>query len=418
MNDIGQNELENGVVIKKKWYQKGWIIALLLYFCWPVGLYLMWKHSSWSKVVKWGISAIFILAFLAVGVELLGYSSSNDADIPETTNTVVTTQETVTQTDENESSSSVEPVQKTIRGQADAPLESEEYLLYYIDSNSIKLHDFVVEDERVNQKIDELLQDDNNRYYVTIEDGVWKTTKKNSPYGYIGEVKNGKPDGIGTIVDLSMYYDYDMEFIHYIGEFTKGMYDGYGKVYNTPSEDLVSMYCGYVSREKLNTALNHLLYSGQFNKGELSGKGNYFIYTPDDGLLDYYNVNPTEAKMEAFFELSDKNGVYGMFVDSMIMHYQDENVEFSFDAVDIPMDTFYKNIKIVVGEFKNNDLNGNVKVYCYGKLLYEGEMRSGMYDGYGTLYYYGSNQKYYEGTFDEGDFSGKGDLYSIDGERL
>lgn len=48
----------------KKWYQKtGGIIVLLIFF-FPVGLYLMWKHAPWSKVVKWITTGFFTLVLI------------------------------------------------------------------------------------------------------------------------------------------------------------------------------------------------------------------------------------------------------------------------------------------------------------------------------------------------------------------
>jgi len=47
-----------------EWYQKknGIIIVLILFF--PVGLYLMWKHSDWSKKTKLIITTIFFIALI------------------------------------------------------------------------------------------------------------------------------------------------------------------------------------------------------------------------------------------------------------------------------------------------------------------------------------------------------------------
>lgn len=47
-----------------KWYQKknGIIIVIILFF--PVGLYLMWKHSDWSKKTKLIITTIFFIALI------------------------------------------------------------------------------------------------------------------------------------------------------------------------------------------------------------------------------------------------------------------------------------------------------------------------------------------------------------------
>lgn len=59
---------------KKKWYQStGGIIALLILF-FPVGLYLMWKHATWNKTVKWIVTGVF--AFI-IFVNAIGGSNSS-----------------------------------------------------------------------------------------------------------------------------------------------------------------------------------------------------------------------------------------------------------------------------------------------------------------------------------------------------
>lgn len=48
----------------KKWYQKtGWIIFFLIFF-FPIGLFLMWKYSSWKKPVKGIVSALFVFGLI------------------------------------------------------------------------------------------------------------------------------------------------------------------------------------------------------------------------------------------------------------------------------------------------------------------------------------------------------------------
>lgn len=42
----------------RKWYQKTVVIVLLLIIFWPVGLYLMWKYTGWSKGIKVAVSII------------------------------------------------------------------------------------------------------------------------------------------------------------------------------------------------------------------------------------------------------------------------------------------------------------------------------------------------------------------------
>jgi len=46
------------------WYEKDSGVILLLLLFWPVGLYLMWKHSKWSKTTKWSITTI--LGFMSI----------------------------------------------------------------------------------------------------------------------------------------------------------------------------------------------------------------------------------------------------------------------------------------------------------------------------------------------------------------
>ncbi len=41
-----------------KWYEKTPAIILLLIFFFPVGLYLMWKYTNWTKGVKIGVSVL------------------------------------------------------------------------------------------------------------------------------------------------------------------------------------------------------------------------------------------------------------------------------------------------------------------------------------------------------------------------
>lgn len=49
---------------------KNWKIIMWLILFFPIGLYLMFKHSNWSKPVKYGVSGLFALVALAGGLEL------------------------------------------------------------------------------------------------------------------------------------------------------------------------------------------------------------------------------------------------------------------------------------------------------------------------------------------------------------
>mgnify|MGYP005829279519 CR=1 FL=1 len=72
-----------------KWYQRtGWILVFLIFF-FPAGCYLMWKYRpGWNKWVKWPLTAVFGLWFLAIAATSLTPASSPDSltlsEAPET----------------------------------------------------------------------------------------------------------------------------------------------------------------------------------------------------------------------------------------------------------------------------------------------------------------------------------------------
>lgn len=88
---------------KKKWYQKTlWILVSLMMF-FPLGLFLMWKHSNWKKGIKIGVSSIY--ALIIVG----GLLSDGDTNTQTTTTQVVQEQETAKPVKEEAPVEPVEP---------------------------------------------------------------------------------------------------------------------------------------------------------------------------------------------------------------------------------------------------------------------------------------------------------------------
>jgi Bacterial Ig-like domain (group 2). len=47
------------IEMPQKWYQKSWVIIVLLVVFFPVGLALMWKNHSWKKSIKIVITTVF-----------------------------------------------------------------------------------------------------------------------------------------------------------------------------------------------------------------------------------------------------------------------------------------------------------------------------------------------------------------------
>lgn len=50
---------------EKKFYQRDWFIVLMLIVFFPVGIFLMWKYTSWKKVAKIIVTVIFSLILLS-----------------------------------------------------------------------------------------------------------------------------------------------------------------------------------------------------------------------------------------------------------------------------------------------------------------------------------------------------------------
>lgn len=105
---------------ENKWYRQPGGIILLLIFFFPVGLYLMWKYTNWSKNAKIVVSAIigvFVIISAAMPREdtlqpvsnLSSNADINSSSSSSTTTTTTTTAVTTTSTTtsgKNEDSSS------------------------------------------------------------------------------------------------------------------------------------------------------------------------------------------------------------------------------------------------------------------------------------------------------------------------
>jgi hypothetical protein len=168
-------------------------------------------------------------------------------------------------------------------------------------------------------------------------------------YKYYGAVKNGMPNGRGTIVML---------------------YDSTDKAEDRPKLPL---------DERTN---GELIYEGAFKDGLREGEGKLY----KDNTLIYEGAfvrGLREGKGKAY----ENNTVYeGPFVQD-----KREGAGKIYDA--------YRTL-IFEGEFKNDKKNGYGKLYNqYGKLDYEGEYKNDKKHGYGRLYSDGS--VYYAGEFVE-----------------
>lgn len=83
----------------KKWYQKTPVIILLIFAFFPLGLYLMWKYTDWSKAIKAVISAV--VAIIAL-IAFIGDGAKPTATDSTTTTVSQTEKETVTTAEDKE----------------------------------------------------------------------------------------------------------------------------------------------------------------------------------------------------------------------------------------------------------------------------------------------------------------------------
>ena len=60
---------------KKKLYQKTWFIILLLVVFFPVGLFLMWKFSSWKTIVKIIVSAVVAIVVVTGVIVIIHHAT-------------------------------------------------------------------------------------------------------------------------------------------------------------------------------------------------------------------------------------------------------------------------------------------------------------------------------------------------------
>jgi antitoxin component YwqK of YwqJK toxin-antitoxin module len=67
------------------------------------------------------------------------------------------------------------------------------------------------------------------------------------------------------------------------------------------------------------------------------------------------------------------------------------------------------------GNYKKGKKKGKFKVYEWGFLSYEGDMKGDVQSGRGKIYYPLSDQIQYEGELAGGEYDGEGTLYNEDG---
>ncbi len=98
------NYFIKGDVNAMKWYEKGWVIFLLLLFIFPVGVFLLWKCGHWRKPIK--VIATVVFAFIFVGAIFGNTPNEVDVDISTEANEPI---ENINHSEENKPLETPEP---------------------------------------------------------------------------------------------------------------------------------------------------------------------------------------------------------------------------------------------------------------------------------------------------------------------
>lgn len=239
------------------------------------------------------------------------------------------------------------------------------YLPYvYADLHDIKLNSFPIKSKALSHWMNDPSGDgfdENDTVYLDYKNKLFKgeqysRTISFSIYTYQGQLKNNMPDGYGML--------YLNDRIYYIGEFKDGYIYGYGLRVTTDmyyTQDLFHSVLGVDgSTITDSTVWMNAVYEGEFEYGRFSGKGNLFALNVDLDTVEFDEENNATAGRRYF--------------------------------------------DITVGEFKNGERDGDNKIYYDGVLHYDGEMKRGLYDGKGTLYF-DDGSVMYSGKWKKGDYA-------------
>lgn len=112
---------------KGKWYQSDWASILFLFLFFPVGLYLMWKFTTWNKVVKWIITGFFglmILGSVAGGSKTSTSKTPQPTQAPQAQATVAPTQPQAVNNETTQTSTSPVPTKVPVKATT-APISKE-----------------------------------------------------------------------------------------------------------------------------------------------------------------------------------------------------------------------------------------------------------------------------------------------------
>lgn len=283
--------------------------------------------------------------------------------------------------------------------------------------------DFSADRSKVLKKVQELNGKILNEKTINVEvkkDVEFKQTLDLSTYKYFGSIKNGKPDGLGVILQpadiVTGLQSFDLPYCYLpvlAGNFKDGKLNGYG----------------------MEIGFNGIDMEGTYKDGKLNGDG--IVYNNDEIAITNFDV---WEDSDTFSSIREE---YCSKKYELSLSAIEDNVYNAYDYIDTDEDAFgliivdYPVIQPNVfcqGTFNKGKANGKQKVYhpnykmnpatkiyelinkdtVYGQVYYDGNTKNDSKSGKGTTYY-PNGKIQYEGEFKNDKYHGKGTLYNEDG---
>ena len=239
---------------------------------------------------------------------------------------------------------------------------------------------------------------------------IKRTLNDNLHTIYYGQLKDGKPDGIGIITG-----GYDT----YIGNFKNGTIEGYGFICNrgiyVESEDFgIDKYNYYTVNGKVIEYYNGASQALMIDYGNIQ-------FDPSD-VYERLNKNKYSNMTEDERTLSEESAYreYVTYRNPSVRSELDLSEPYEVDDVVMlgnqPNSLKRKEYYSIYSENEKGEVVLNKSTGCYGQLFYEGTYNgNNEKDGEGVVYYPNGNI-HYKGGFVENCFQGYGEEYYENGK--
>lgn len=255
----------------------------------------------------------------------------------------------------------------------------------YLDASGIKVN-YQSERQKTMKKIKDVLAQEpvHATHEVKLFSAYFAITRdEKSDYLYYGATKDNRPDGFGVLTTgpVSLNDAASLADLVYAGNFSKGLYNGYGAKFMHNSFAFITVP-GWVDS------------AGLVKDGLLA----------EDHLAALCVYEGCYVTCESTWKKGSLNGKTNVFEMTSTTNRPQENY---WGGPCYP--------SITVATAKSGSLTGAAKMYVGGVLMYDGKLKKGKFDGDGTLYYLDGTVQY-KGKWKNNLYNGQGTLYDENGK--